>query len=163
MKQMSDKRAERLRAAGTLAYGSTFAVKRYPERPTKRHPLPKGPDNKTVLRVLRRDKVCVVCGAFVLGGERGWAWSLHHRRGRDGKPDSHAPQNLVLVCGSSNVDADHGRVHQERAWARTNGYWVSRTVGANPLLVPVRIAWLGQLAWLTADGQYSEEAPREAA
>lgn len=170
---MSAKREERLRAAGRLAYGSTFAAATprpngvklaLPERPTTRHPSPKGPDFLTVERVLRRDEGCCVgCAVCVLGGERGLHWSLHHRRGRDRKADSNSPQNLITVCGASNVDGCHGRIHQSRLWARPLGYWVSRTTGADPLLAPVFVAMLDRFVWLTAGGRYSDNPPEEAA
>lgn len=170
MRPMSKKRERALRESSLYVVGSTFSRPRkglklvLPERPTKRHPLPKGPDALTVDRVLRRDGgLCVVCGLSVLDGVRGLDWSLHHRRGRDGKADSHKPQNLILVHGASNVDACHGRIHQSRVWARPLGYWLSRAIGADPLLAPVFVAGLDGFRYLAADGAYLEHPPLEVA
>lgn len=131
-----------------------------PETPTKRHPRPAGPDILTVQRVLIRDDGrCVVCGR-VLVGERGWDWSVHHRRGRDGKADSHSMPNLILVCGGDNQAGCHGRIHQQRSWAEPNGFWLSRVRSADPLLEPIRIHGYPQPVWLTADG-ISETPPTQ--
>ncbi len=164
---MSAKRTEKLQAAGRFAFGSTFARPAklmLPERPRKRHSTPTGPDARTFEVVLKRDEgLCLVCGLSVLAGTRGLDWSLHHRRGRDQKADSHAPQNLVTVHGASNVAECHGRIHQSRTWAKPLGYWLSRVVGADPLLAPVFVATLDRFVFLTADGRYSDDPPSEAA
>jgi len=101
--------------------------------------------------------VCEVCGDPITG-ERGWDWSLHHRRGRDGKPDSHLPQNLLLVHGRDNVTACHGRIHRNREGeSRYNGWLISRNgIVSDPLVIPVLL--FGQSAWvyLTDVDSYSE-------
>lgn len=159
IRPMSTKREERLRAQGALRPGSTFRLNRLPEKRTRRHPRPKGPTSETVRLVLARDGWrCVPCGGEI-GPVRGLDYSLHHRRFRDGRPDSHTPQNLITVCGSSNVDRDHGRIHKHRTWAKDNGYWVSRNAGTDPLLVPVFVAAIGHRVWLTATGEYSANPP----
>lgn len=151
-------RRTRLQAGGPIKRKAMPA--RLPEVPTRRHPTPKGPDARTVAGVVERDEgCCVVCDVYVLGGVRGLNYSIHHRRFRDGKPDSHSPQNLILVCGGSNVDLDHGRIHQSRSWAKPHGYWLSRVAGANPLLAPVYVAKLGRLVWLTERFKYTDEPP----
>jgi hypothetical protein len=123
-----------------------------PERPTYRHPRPAGPTADTVVKVLERDRgCCVVCGLPVLG-ERGWDWSVHHRRGRDGRPDSHTLANLILVCGNDNQSGCHGIIHQRRSVARPNGWWLSRSAGEDPLTVPIRYQGRPDLVWLTATG-----------
>ena len=89
--------------------------------------------------VLFEDPTCEVCG-WVLIGERGLAWSVHHRRFRDGRPDSHLPQNLLVVHGASNVDRCHGRIHGDKREAIANGWAISRHGAADPLDVPVLTA-----------------------
>jgi len=117
-----------------------------------------GPDPLTVELVVLRDRGrCVPCG-MQLFGDRGEYWCLHHRRGRDGKPDSHSAQNLIAVCGASNVAACHGRIHQQRAEAEANGWWLSRVAGTDPLTVAVYVASQHRRVFLTADGRYAPEA-----
>lgn len=146
---------------------SEFRQFRLPEQPTRRHPLPKGPDAETVRRVLQRslrdDTVCCEVCSIPLDGSRGVSWSVHHRRGRDGRRDSHALQNLLLVCGSSNVDGCHGRIHGRRSESRPAGWWLSRAANENPLAVPVLIDRGSRWVYFTADGCYSDSAPVVAA
>lgn len=120
------------------------------------------PADEAVALVLARAtvdffRVCELCGDPITG-ERGWEWSIHHRRGRDGKPDSHLPQNLMLVHGASNVDACHGRIHRNREGeSRTKGWLVSRNgVQTDPLRVPALLC--GESAWvyLTDSDCYSD-------
>lgn len=117
-----------------------------------------GPDRETVMLVLHRDGYrCVVCSA-PCQGERGWLWSLHHRRGRDGKPDSHSPQNLITVCGGSNVDRCHGRIHARRFEADACGWWISRNQsgGTDPLRRPVLVERGTRWVLLGTDGEYHD-------
>jgi hypothetical protein len=87
---------------------------------------------------------------------RAWDWSIHHRRGRDGRSDSHRPQNLVSLCGADNHNADcHGWVHQNSAQARAVGLWLSRVAGDDPLFVPVEVFGAREPVYLTADGRYA--------
>lgn len=137
--------------------------KQYPEKPTRRHPRPKGPDGATVAQVMRRalrgDEVCCeVCGE-VVWGHRAGHWSIHHRRGRDGRADSHSVQNLLLVCGVDNMTGCHGRIHQRRSESRPAGWWLSRAANENPLSVPVLIDRGSRYVYLTESGQYSEHPP----
>lgn len=127
--------------------------------PMSRSYRPTGPDHLTVQDILYRDEGrCVVCGEGVIG-QRGWSWSIHHRRGRDGKPDCHKPQNLILVCGASNVDGCHGKIHQRRSWSRPLGLWLSRAAAEDPLLIPVAIHRESRWVYLTDDGRYAEHPP----
>lgn len=99
---------------------------------------------------------CEVCGGPLLG-ERGYHWSIHHRRGRDGLPDSHTAPNALLVHGASNVDLCHGRIHGGRVEAEANGWWLSRLAGVDPLTVPVVLH--DRTVYFTADGSYSDNLP----
>lgn len=120
-----------------------------------------GPDAATVDLVLARARiddflVCELCGD-PLSGQRGVHFSLHHRRGRDARPDSHMLQNLLLVHGASNVDGCHGRIHRNREGeSYANGWLLSRNAKPvpNPALVPVLI-W-GETRWtyLCPEGRY---------
>lgn len=117
-----------------------------------------GPDVATVELVVVRDKGrCVRCGEL-LNGPRAFGWSVHHRRGRDGKPDSHQPQNLISVCGSDNQSLCHGAIHRSRWEAEKSGLWLSRVASVNPLSVPVLHAVHGR-CWLLDDGTVSFEEP----
>ena len=122
---------------------------------------PTGPDRSTVETTLIRDGGCVVCGA-ALSGERAVDWSIHHRRGRDGKPDSHQPQNLMAVCGGDNTAGCHGRIHRRRSEAEPNGWWISRIAGTDPLTVPVLVDRESRWTYLTADGRMSDDPPEVA-
>jgi hypothetical protein len=117
-----------------------------------------GPSSAVVDAVLERDGGCVLCGE-PLRGERGWGWSIHHRRGRDGKPDSHSVQNLIAVCGADNVSGCHGRIHGNRGEAQTNGWWISRVFPKDPLTVPLLVEHGSRWVYLSADGRYSDSPP----
>ena len=120
---------------------------------------PAGPTPEIVAWVFDRDRRrCVVCG-WRLSGARGLDWSIHHRRGRDGRPDSHQPQNLIAVCGGDNVTGCHGRIHQRRSEAQPNGWWLSRIAGTDPLTVPVLVERGSRWVYLTADGEYADVPP----
>lgn len=119
------------------------------------------PDQATVDAVVaRQDGRCVRCGE-VLKGERGFDWSVHHRRGRDGKPDSHSRQNLLAVCGADNVSGCHGWIHQHRGAAMVNGWWLSRIAGTDPLTVAVLVDRASRWVYLTTDGGYADEPPEK--
>jgi len=118
-----------------------------------------GPTVDTVLAVLERSRGrCELC-ADELVGERGVRWSLHHRRGRDRRPDSHSVQNLMAVCGASNIEWCHGSIHGRRSEAQPNGWWLSRIAHQDPLRVPVLIDRGSQFVYFTADGRYAEHPP----
>lgn len=135
------------------------AKRRAPEAET-------GPSADTILLVLRRATrlgtvCCELCGGELLG-DRGLSWSLHHRRYRDHRPDSHSPQNLLALHGASNVDECHGLVHRSKADAMESGWSLSRHGFVNPLLVPVLIDAGSRWVYLTASGEYSDNPPEEA-
>ena len=134
--------------------------KTLPEQPTKRHPIHKGPSLEIVQLVLRRAMrngrvCCEVCGEDVYG-ERGLSWSVHHRKGRQGNRTDHSPANLLLVCGASNQDRDHGRIHSRRSESQPAGWWLSRIGDTDPLTVPVLIDGGSRWTYLTADGGYND-------
>jgi hypothetical protein len=115
----------------------------------------RGPDAQRILQ--RENGRCIRCGEQ-LGEIRGWDWSIHHRRRRDGKPDSHSLQNCVAMCGGDNVTGCHGWAHQHRSESQPDGYWLSRIAGEDPLLMPILV---GKDRWvyLSVDGEYSYEPP----
>lgn len=119
----------------------------------------RGPDKPTVELVLERDRGCCVCCGVRLYGERGVDWSIHHRRGRDGKPDSHQPQNLITVCGGNNHTGCHGLIHQRRSESEPKGWWLSRVGGVDPLTRPVLVDRESRWVYLTADGRMSDSPP----
>lgn len=123
-------------------------------------PRKRGPDFDTVMAVLNRDGYrCVSCQTPIVG-ERGVTWALHHRKGRS-IPSAHEPQNLITVCGGSNVDGCHGRIHGNRGEAQTNGWSISRNTSQDPLSVSVLVAG-ERWRYLTADGAYAEDPATEA-
>lgn len=121
-----------------------------------------GPTFDTVMAVLDRDSYrCVPCSAPIVG-ERGTTWALHHRKGR-GLPDSHEPQNLITVCGASNVDRCHGRIHGNRGEAQEFGWSISRNTSLDPVDVAVLVGGETRYVYLTADGRYADNPPSERA
>jgi hypothetical protein len=116
-----------------------------------------GPASDVVEVVLERasrdgEPHCEVCGDPVRG-TRGVNFALHHRKGR-GLPDSHLPQNLILVHGASNVDLCHGRIHSSRTEAQASGWSVSRNTLVDPLYVAILIDGGGRWVYLSAEGSY---------
>lgn len=165
--QMSAKRKAGLEAEGRLVFGSTFA------RPVGKKPAPApvntNPSEEVVQLVLKRALrwtehglvlCCEVCGVEEpLTGQRGWDWSLHHIRGRDGERTDNSPSNLVLVSGRDNVTGCHGRIHQDRTWAKEHGLWLPRNgvqvpSSHNPVLVDSGSRWV----YLGA-GEYHDAPP----
>ena len=116
----------------------------------------RGASPEVVNRVIQRDGWrCIRCGQDI-GGDRGLSWSLHHRRYRDGRPDSHTPQNLITVCGAANVDGCHGAIHASKTEAMASGWSITRHGWADPLIQPVLVAERSRWVYLTADGRYSD-------
>ena len=167
LRPISPQRETELRESGLLVPGSTFArkgVHRLPEKPTTRHPIPTGPDQATVVLVLKRGlrevpglglvPCCEVCGEPVFGA-RAIDWSVHHCKPRDGARTDNSVANLLLCHGVSNVDSCHGRIHREGAWALTVGFKVSRHDKRDPAAI-ARCIW-GESRWvlLGADGSYA--------
>lgn len=135
-----------------------------PETPTKRYPVPTGPDQDTVMAVVRRamrgsDVCCEVCGEPQYVGDRAWGWSIHHRKGRQGRRTDNSLPNLVLVCGASNLDGCHGKIHQRASWSRPLGLLLSRHGSVDPATEEVCIDRESRWVYLAADGSYANTPP----
>lgn len=134
-----------------------------PEKPTKRHPKPTGPDAFTVARALARamrgDVLCCEVCAEPLFGQRGLSWSIHHRRGREGSRTDNGVANLLVVDGADNVSGCHGRIHSRRSESRPAGWWLSRGVGEDPRTVPVLIDNGSRVVYFGDDGRYYDAPP----
>ncbi|TDC25938.1 hypothetical protein E1211_30500, partial [Micromonospora sp. 15K316] len=166
---MSAKRRAALAAAGNQHPYSTLVNRSAPlartagldRKPTVRvqRPTDTGPDAATVQVVAVRDQGrCVRCGRYVLAGMRGRDWSVQHRRarqGRDHRPDTNRPQNLILLCGSATTGC-HGWVESYRSAARDGGWAIRQT--EDPAAMPVDHHLHGRV-WLTADGGFTRHAP----
>lgn len=100
----------------------------------------------------RDDSSCAFCGCAVYG-ERGFDFSLHHRRpagaGGDRSPEGHAAGNLVLLHGHGTSGC-HALVESRRALAQELGFLVRRPM--LPATVPLRHAMHGWVL-LSDDGQ----------
>ncbi|MER7331611.1 MULTISPECIES: hypothetical protein [unclassified Micromonospora] len=164
---MGDKRRAELAAAGNTSPYSTFtntgsglsrtAAER-DRKPAPKQPRNTGPSAETVTLLFRRDQGrCARCGDPIRG-ERGRDWSVQHRRarqGRDLRPDTNQPPNLVLLDGSATTGC-HGHVESRRAEARVNGWAIRQT--DNPAEVPVNHAVHGWVL-LTPDGDIQTYSP----
>ncbi len=112
--------------------------------------------------VIERDQGrCAKCGDQVRG-ERGWQWSVHHRRARaaGGTKDKSAnlPGNLVLLCGSGTTGC-HGTLESYRIAAQEAGFIVRHGI-TKPTNVPILHSVHG-LVLLTDDGRAIPQAPEE--
>ena len=115
-------------------------------------------------QVIARDLGCCVrCGKHVAHLERGFAWSIHHRRPR-GKGGTSlawvgAAANLIVLCGSGTTGC-HGWIESHRADARADGHLVPLNGIVRADEVAVRHAGLG-LVLLTDEGGWRpvEEGP----
>jgi 5-methylcytosine-specific restriction endonuclease McrA len=122
-----------------------------------------GPDAVTVQAVWDRDLGrCAYCGDPITG-ERGWDWSVGHRRprraGGSKRPETNAASNLILLCGSGTTRC-HGEVERERIAAVAAGFLLH--AGDNPAAVAIEHAVHGRV-WLTGDGGWTAESPAEVA
>lgn len=104
-----------------------------------------------VERIVERDQSCCVrCGASVAGKERGFAWSIHHRRprgmGGSRNPAVSGPANGLTLCGSGTTGC-HGWAEAHRTEAISAGLIVAQH--GDPELVPV-LNWLHGAAFLSA-------------
>jgi hypothetical protein len=123
LKQMSDKRRDKLAEQGITHPGSTLAARK-PAMRTSR-PVDTGPDRAAVDAVLERDHwSCVVCGG-ALHGQRGRDWSIHHRINRSQGGDNRL-SNLIAVCGDGTSGC-HGELGASPAKAREAGWSLRST------------------------------------
>jgi len=129
--------------------------------PKTKRPKDTRPGQKTRSLVLARDNwQCVSCGKPAGGGFT-W-WSIQHRVAR-GQGGGNELWNLVLLCGSATSPGCHRRCEDRDREMQAQGYWLESW--QDPRTEPVMIhgAQGGMTVWLTADGRYSYEPPREAA
>lgn len=126
LRPISKKRLEELHAAGVYPT-STFAPKLTTDGrlPALSRSSSMGPDWNTVESVLERDSwSCVVCGCGIFG-ERGWDWSIGHRRprrdGGDPRPETNRTGNLVTLHGSGTTGC-HGVVESLRTESYALGW-----------------------------------------
>ena len=103
---------------------------------------------------VRDDSSCFFCGQGLRWEDRGFGWSLHHRRPRGMGGTSEVwvnkPSNAVTLCGSG-VTGCHGWVESHRAEATELGLLVSRNGLDRPVNVPVTKRD-GSEYWLTDHG-----------
>lgn len=116
--------------------------------------VPVGPTADVVAAVVEREREsCLICGYGVGPNERGRRWSIHHRL-RRAQGVAHTVQNLVLLCGGSEVDGCHQVVHANPDESRAGG-WLLRG-RQHPLAIPVLIPLENRLVYLGADGLYRD-------
>lgn len=90
----------------------------------------------------------------------GTDYSLHHRRlkqGRDDRPDTNTPVNLIALHGSGTTGCHH-LVHSRRLEVGEPGGFIVPQ-WADPAAVPVR-TWRGEL-YLLPDGGYGHTPTTE--
>jgi hypothetical protein len=110
-----------------------------------------GPSKAVAIACLERDEyACFRCGG-ALWGERGFDFSIQHRRARGNggsrRPDTNQYQNLIGLCGSAG--GCNGWVESRRVAAREGGWAIRQS--DDPLLVPVLHHDRGYI-FLFADG-----------
>lgn len=120
----------------------------------KRKAVDVGPSADVVDAVVERERhSCLICGYGVGPNERGRRWSIHHRLRRAQGVD-HSVQNLLLLCGGSEVDGCHQRVHAEPDASRGGGWLLKGRM--EPLAVPVILPVERRLVYLTSTGLYHD-------
>jgi hypothetical protein len=113
--------------------------------------------------VLHRDAHrCAWCRDFV-SGERGWDWSIHHRRaggmGGDKRYDANFPSNLVLVHGNGTVGC-HGEIESRRGDAQIRGFLIPKLSFDPAAAFSIDHAFHGW-CYLLEDGSISDDPPEE--
>lgn len=122
------------------------------------------PSKATVRLVIARDEgLCAYCGDEVWG-ERGFNWSVQHRRpagfGGDPRPETHAAGNLVLLHGHA-LSLCHGWVEANRIEAEGLGLLIPTQAVQPPSTWPIRHAVHGW-CYLLDDGGWTTEQPEAA-
>jgi hypothetical protein len=111
----------------------------------------------------RDDWRCADCG-HKIHGERGFGWSLHHRRpagaGGDPRPETHAAANLVLLHGSGTTGC-HGDLESFRAGAQVRGFLIPKEAPEPPEFWVIEHAVHGWV-YLRDDGSIAYERPEAA-
>jgi hypothetical protein len=115
-------------------------------------------------KIVARDQgKCVRCGRHVAHLQRGWAWSIHHRRPRGSGGTSLAwvdqAANGIILCGSGTTGC-HGWVEKNRRAAIDAGYLISALGLSVAEDIPLHPELLG-FVYLTNDGGWIpvEEGP----
>lgn len=93
------------------------------------------PSKQTVQLVIERDfGCCAKCGEEIWG-ERGFDWSVQHRRpagaGGDPRPETHAAGNLVLLHGHA-LSRCHGWAESQRVEAKNEGFLIPKLARRPP-------------------------------
>lgn len=113
------------------------------------------------LVVARDQGSCARCGRHVAHLERGFAWSIHHRRPRGTGGTSIAwvnqPANLLVLCGSG-VTGCHGWVERERTRAFNEGLLVSKIGVATAMNTRLKHALHG---WVLLNNEGGYEAAED--
>lgn len=114
------------------------------------------PSKTTFGIVFDRDRGCCAWCVEEIRGHRGEGFSLHHRRpagmGGDRRPETHAPGNLVLLCGSGTT-ACHGLVESRRDEASERGFLIPKLAASTPSTWPIEHALHGRV-FLFDDGSW---------
>jgi hypothetical protein len=126
LREMSDKRRAKLAEVGIFYPTTTLVSSKTPKAVTVRRPKDTDPDAATVAAVIERDRGrCVGCGQYLLHGQRGFDYSVHHRKLRSQGGDNRL-SNLVLLCGHG-CSGCHGLAHSEVAASRLSGFLMLST------------------------------------
>lgn len=119
---------------------------------------------QTVGLIVARDQgKCARCGQHVAHLERGWAWSVHHRRPRSsGGTSLHwvdGAANGIILCGTGTRGC-HGSVESQRRTSIDTGFLISALGLSTAEDIAIRHSLLG-LVYLTDDGGWIpvEEGP----
>lgn len=115
----------------------------------------------TVDLVWKRDGGrCARCGIGLTREDRGYTWSLHHRRprGMGGSRISWVNEaaNLLVLCGTGTTGC-HGWVEKNRGEARDLGWLVPVNAAYTPH--EVAVSYPDGLFWLTDYGTRETEKP----
>ena len=102
---------------------------------------------------------CFKCGRTVVWQDRGFGWSMHHRkpRGAGGTRRIMTAADGLVLCGSGTTGC-HGWVESHRDIATEHGYLISRNA-STPEFEPDRVRVRrddGRWFLLTADGRAVE-------